>query len=72
MQKSKWNLDNSYIKLPSVFYTKQLPVSVRDCKMIVFNQALADFLNVPLQPEIFAGNKIPDGANPIAQAYAGH
>ena len=72
MQKHKWNFDNSYTKLPGLFYTKQAPVPVREPKLIIFNHALADFLGAPLQPEAFAGNVLPEGTDPLAQAYAGH
>jgi len=68
----KWNFNNSYTKLPKLFYTKQKPISVDAPKMIIFNEALANTLNIPQQSQVFAGNAIPDGAEPISQAYAGH
>ena len=68
----KWNFDNSYAKLPSQFYTKMNPVPVRTPKLVVFNHALAEFLDVPCEPETLAGNHIPKGAEPLAQAYMGH
>jgi uncharacterized protein YdiU (UPF0061 family) len=47
--------------------------------MVVFNRPLAEALGLdvaslagPQGAEIFAGNVLPDGARPIAQAYAGH
>ena len=72
MQTQKWNLDNSYAKLPKLFYTKQNPTPVRDPELIIFNHSLADSLGIPQVPEVFAGNALPDGAEPLAQAYAGH
>jgi len=72
MQKAQWNLDDSYTKLPGHFYSRQRPTPVRSPKLVVFNHALAASLGVPLVPEILAGNMVPDGAQPIAQAYAGH
>ena len=72
MEKEKWNFNNSYAKLPKIFYTKQYPTNVRAPKLIVFNDSLAASLGVPLQLEVFAGNEIPKGAEPLAQAYAGH
>jgi len=74
-----WNFDNSYARLPEVFYARLNPVPVRESKLVVFNKPLARSLG--LNPEalqsdesaaVFAGNKIPEGAEPIAQAYAGH
>ena len=67
-----WNFDNSYARLPDKFFTKQNPVPVPAPKLIIFNNPLADLLGVPQQPEIYAGNKIPEGAEPLAQAYSGH
>src|SRR5919112_1341388 len=52
---------------------------VREPRLVAFNRPLAAMLG--LEPEaleghdgaaIFAGNTLPDGARPIAQAYAGH
>ncbi len=79
MTDKDWNFQNSYVKLSNVFYTKLDPTPVRDPKLIVLNHSLANSLG--LDPEyllgddalnIFAGNKIPSGACPIAQAYAGN
>ncbi len=72
MEKGKWRFINSYTKLPNIFYTKQYPTAVRAPRLIIFNDSLADFLGVPLQLEVFAGNEIPKGAEPLAQAYSGH
>ena len=67
-----WNFSNSYIKLPNHFFTKQLPTPVIAPKLIIFNDSLAAFLGVPLQTEVFSGNAVPEGSEPLAQAYAGH
>jgi len=72
MEKEKWNFNNSYAKLPNIFYTKQYPTTVRAPKLIIFNNSLSVSLGVSLQLETFAGNEIPKGAEPLAQAYAGH
>ncbi|MBT8352783.1 MAG: YdiU family protein, partial [Deltaproteobacteria bacterium] len=74
-----WQFDNSYAQLPDVLYAPLKPVPVRTPKLVVFNQTLAQFLG--LNPDalkgdagaaVFSGNKIPEGAEPLAQAYAGH
>jgi uncharacterized protein YdiU (UPF0061 family) len=74
-----WKFDNSYARLPEAFYVQLNPVPVRTPKLVVFNGALAQFLG--LKPDtlkgdegaaVFSGNKIPEGAEPLAQAYAGH
>jgi serine/tyrosine/threonine adenylyltransferase len=74
-----WNLDNSYARLPKVFFTSQNPNPVRSPKLIILNDPLAASLGLnveALQSEdgvaVFAGNRIPEGASPLAQAYAGH
>lgn len=74
-----WNFDNSYTKLPELFFTKQNPIPVPSPELIIFNEKLATSLGLNVEAlqsddgvAIFAGNSIPDGALPIAQAYAGH
>ncbi|MFJ7724974.1 YdiU family protein [Neobacillus sp. NPDC097160] len=74
-----WNFDNSYARLPKSFYSSQSPVPVRSPKLIILNGPLAVSLGLNvegLQSEegvaVFAGNQIPEGALPLAQAYAGH
>jgi uncharacterized protein YdiU (UPF0061 family) len=69
-----WNFDNTYLALPDAFYSKVAPVPVREPKIVLWNEKLADELGLPKlsDPNIFSGNKIPSGAEPIAQAYAGH
>jgi uncharacterized protein YdiU (UPF0061 family) len=74
-----WNFENSYARLPEAFYVRLNPVPVRTPKLVIFNVALAQFLG--LNPDalngnegaaVFSGNRIPVGAEPLAQAYAGH
>ena len=81
MEKSHagWNFDNSYARLPEIFYKKQLPTPVHEPKLIVFNDSLANSLGLNAEAlkgeagiAVLAGNQIPDGAEPLAQAYAGH
>lgn len=74
-----WNFDNSYAKLPETFFTKQDPTPVRSPELIVLNEPLAaslgldvDVLKSPEGAAMLAGNEIPEGAEPLAQAYAGH
>jgi uncharacterized protein YdiU (UPF0061 family) len=69
--------DNSYARLGPGFYTKQLPEPVRAPRLIAFNQSLAELLQVGVgdlqeMAEVFGGNQMPQGAEPLAQAYAGH
>src|SRR5687768_11202930 len=74
-----WRLEHTYADLPQVFYAPAAPTPVREPRLIAFNRPLAavlgldpDALAGPEGAAIFAGNALPDGARPIAQAYAGH
>lgn len=79
INKQGWNFDNSYARLPESFFSGQNPTPVMNPQLVILNEPLADSLGLnveALQSEegvaIFAGNRIPEGANPLAQAYAGH
>ena len=76
---SGWRLELTYADLPQLFHSDAKPTPVRAPRLVAFNKRLA--LMLGLDPErlagqqgaaIFAGNALPDGARPIAQAYAGH
>jgi len=74
-----WNFDNSYARLPELFFTRQSPTSVCSPKLSVLNHSLATALGLNVQSllsedgvAMFAGNQIPEGSYPLAQAYAGH
>jgi serine/tyrosine/threonine adenylyltransferase len=74
-----WNFDNSYAHLPKSFFTNHNPTPVASPKLVILNEPLAASLGLnveKLQGEsgiaVFAGNEIPEGASPLAQAYAGH
>ncbi|BCG59307.1 protein adenylyltransferase SelO [Paenibacillus sp. URB8-2] len=74
-----WNFDNSYARLPELFFTRQDPNPVRLPKLVILNEPLAASLGLNVQAlqsdnsvAVFAGNRIPEGAVPLAQAYAGH
>ncbi|MEM8582575.1 MAG: YdiU family protein [Pseudomonadota bacterium] len=69
--------DNSYARLPERFYTKQPPVAVRTPALLAFNDMLAADLGIRTADrdaltEIAVGNRLPEGAEPLAQVYAGH
>ncbi|MEZ5417405.1 MAG: protein adenylyltransferase SelO family protein [Vicinamibacterales bacterium] len=74
-----WRLDHTYAALPPLFHARVAPTPVRQPEFVVLNAPLATALG--LDPEalesgdgaaVFAGNRLPDGAQPLAQAYAGH
>lgn len=71
--------DNTYAQLPERFFSNQVPASVPDPTLIRVNHELAAKLGIDaawLESDaglaMLSGNAIPDGATPIAQAYAGH
>lgn len=71
--------DNSYVRLPDRFFARQEPGPVAAPRLICVNRPLAvelnidpDWLDSPPGIEMLAGNRFPDGAQPIALAYAGH
>lgn len=73
-QARSWCFDNSYARLPGIFYTKQPPGPVAKPELVIFNHALATELRLDSAEDaaVLAGNQLPDGAEPLAQAYAGH
>lgn len=65
--------DNSYARLPERFFARQPPQPVRDPSPLLVNTALLGRLGMrDPGPEVWAGNALPEGAEPIAQVYAGH
>ena len=69
--------DNSYARLPERFFTRQPATPVAAPQLIIFNHALAADLGITPGDEaelaqVFSGNQIAQGAEPLAQAYAGH
>lgn len=75
----KISFNNSYAKLPAVFYRKTDPIPVINPALIKFNNNLAKQLGITeIDPDgsavlgVLAGNEIPVGAEPVSMAYAGH
>lgn len=74
-----WRFDNTYSRLPASLFVKALPAAFRGPRLSILNLRLADELGLNLgapPPEtiasLFAGQDLPAGSQPIAQAYAGH
>ncbi|MBR0713798.1 YdiU family protein [Bradyrhizobium liaoningense] len=70
---------NSYAALPDSFFARVAPTPVAAPRLIKLNRPLAlqlgldpDLLETAEGAEILAGKRVPDGADPIAMAYAGH
>ncbi|MDU1667182.1 MAG: YdiU family protein, partial [Bradyrhizobium sp.] len=70
---------NSYAALPDNFFARVAPTPVAAPRLIKLNRPLATELGLnPAEletaegAEILAGKTVPEGAEPIAMAYAGH
>ena len=70
---------NTYAALPANFFARVAPTPVAAPRLVKLNRPLAihlgldpDRLDSPEGAEILAGKRVPDGAEPIAMAYAGH
>ncbi len=71
--------DNSYARLPARFYARLDPTPVAAPRLLMLNEGLAAELGLdaaalaaPEGVAMLAGNLVPEGAAPLAQAYAGH
>jgi uncharacterized protein YdiU (UPF0061 family) len=74
-----WQFDNTYSRLPEVLFAPAKPATVAAPRVVILNHRLANELGLHLEglsPEaaasLFAGQDLPVGSLPIAQAYAGH
>ena len=74
-----WHFDNTYSKLSNTFKEDIKPTPVHDPELVILNKELAKDLNLDFSKidnknlaKLFSGNSLPENANPIAQAYAGH
>src|SRR3954452_22879152 len=74
-----WRFDNAYSRLPEALFAPAKPAAARAPRVAILNHRLADELGLDLgalSPEdaaaLFAGQALPGGSRPIAQAYAGH
>lgn len=71
-------LQHSYATLPPRFWATARPAAVPEPRLVVLNRPLAQELG--LDPgavtdhaaALFSGNELPEDAQPIAMAYAGH
>jgi serine/tyrosine/threonine adenylyltransferase len=74
-----FNFANTYARLPERFYARLAPTPVAAPRLVKLNRELAR--NLGLDPdelaslqgmEILAGNRVAEGSEPLAEAYAGH
>lgn len=75
---SLFRFDNSYARLPERFFERLAPTPVPEPGLIRVNEALAlqlglsgEELSTPEGVEVLAGNRLPEGSEPLAMAYAG-
>jgi uncharacterized protein YdiU (UPF0061 family) len=74
-----WCFEHSYAQLPGVFFSHQAPAVPPSPRLLMFNDRLARDLGLS-RGELDAhqiaaqlsGAQLPEGASPLAQAYAGH
>ena len=70
---------NTYARLPERFFAPVAPTPVAAPRLIRVNRDLAERLGIdpdwlagPEGVAVLAGNGVPEGAEPLAMAYAGH
>jgi uncharacterized protein YdiU (UPF0061 family) len=75
----RFAFDNTYARLPERFYARLDPTPVAAPRLIRLNVELArklgldpDALASACGVEILAGNRVAEGSEPLAQAYAGN
>ena len=71
--------DNTYARLPGAFFARVDPSPVSTPQLIEVNASLAAELGIDAESlnnvegcAFLSGNRIPEGAEPLAMAYSGH
>jgi uncharacterized protein YdiU (UPF0061 family) len=74
-----FDFNNTYTSLPTKFFQRVAPTPVLSPHLIHFNNELAQEIMMDIShtscenlANIFSGNQLPNKADPIAMAYAGH
>jgi uncharacterized protein YdiU (UPF0061 family) len=74
-----WRFDHSYSRLPDLLFKPAQPARFPSPQVTILNHALAEDLGLSLKgldlaaaAALFAGQDLPAGSQPLAQAYAGH
>src|ERR1700723_1964349 len=78
-QTVRLRFDNTYARLPERFYARVSPTPVATPRLVKLNLGLARSLELDPHAlasekgvQILAGNRIAEGSEPLALAYAGH
>jgi len=73
------HFDNTYARLPEVFYRRVNPTALPAPYLVSFNEKAAELIGLDPQEaakpefvEYFTGNKLLTGSEPISAIYAGH
>ncbi len=79
MSEPRIPFDNSYARLPGHFFSRVSPTTVAQPRLLLFNAPLAQELGIATEgidpdalAQVFSGNRLPDGADPLSAIYAGH
>lgn len=71
--------DNTFVRLPEVFYAKVSPSPLKNPFLVAFNPDAAALMDLDLTeakrpefPGCFGGHYLPPGSEPLAMVYAGH
>ncbi len=70
-----FRFDTRYLLLPEPLFARVAPEPVRAPEVLVFNHVFARELGLGEAEDwaaLLSGNELPEGATPLAQAYAGH
>lgn len=72
-------LDNTYARLPEIFYRRVMPTALPAPYLVSFNEKAAELIGLdaseaskPEFVEYFTGNKLLPHSEPISAIYAGH
>jgi uncharacterized protein YdiU (UPF0061 family) len=75
----RFGFDNTYARLPEHFFARLDPTPVAAPRLVKVNEQLArqlrldaDALKSDHGVEVLSGNRVAEGAEPVALAYAGH
>lgn len=75
----RFSFDNTYVRDLPGFYIPWSPDQIAEPRLLYLNRVLADRLGLDLNADdtavlaaLFSGNPLPEGAEPVAQVYAGH
>ena len=74
-----FDFDNTFARLPGAFHTRLPPTPLSAPYLVAFNPSAAGLIGLDAAfagtsefVEIFSGNRVPHGADPVAAVYAGH